>query len=93
MKPRILDTFAVTCAFGAGALITALVLDLRSVQAFLGMVPLPAGDLVRAGIIYVGIAVFAGLVIDGLRLTAATFWRKNRQLQHDLEDIFRDSLA
>ena len=93
MKPRILDTFGVTIAFGVGAVITALVLDLRSVQAFLGMAQPPLGDLVRAGIVYVGIAVFAGLLIDGLRLFAATFWHRNRQLQRDFRNIFRDSLA
>ena len=93
MNTRLFDTLAVTIAFGVGAVLTALVLDLRAVQAFLGMVQAPMGDLVRAGIVYVGIAVFAGLLIDGLRLFAATFWQRNRQLQHDLEDIFRDSLA
>lgn len=93
MNRQILNIFAVTLAFGAGAMITALVLDIRAVQAYLGMASLPAQDLVRAGMAFVGVAMVAGLVVDGLRLVAAKLLQKNRQLQNDLEDLFRSSLA
>jgi hypothetical protein len=93
MNRQILNTFAVTLAFGAGAIITALVLDIRAVQAYLGMPSLPAQDLVQAGMSFVGIALVAGLLVDGLRLLAAKLLHKNRQLQHDLEDLFRNSLV
>ena len=93
MNRQILNIFAVTLAFGAGAMITALVLDIRAVQAYLGMASLPVQDLVRAGMAFVGVAMVAGLAVDGLRLVAAKLLQKNRQLQIDLEDLFRSSLA
>ena len=93
MNRQLLNIFAITLAFGAGAMITALVLDIRAVQAYLGMASLPAQDLVQAGMAFVGVAMVAGLVVDGLRLVAAKLLQKNRQLQNDLEDLFRSSLA
>ena len=93
MNRTLLTIFAITLAFGAGAMFTALVLDIRAVQAYLGMASLPAQDPVQAGMAFVGVAMVAGLVVDGLRLVAAKLLQKNRQLQNDLEDLFRSSLA
>jgi hypothetical protein len=49
--------------------------------------------LAQAGVAFIGIAMIAGLAVDSLRLVSAKLWQKNRQLQNDLEDLFRSSLA
>ena len=77
MIRQILDMFAVTIAFGAGAVVTAMLLGMPPV-----VIPL-----------YLKAAVLTGLLVDGLRLIAAKFWRRSRQPEHDLQDIFRSSLA
>jgi hypothetical protein len=77
MTRQILTTLAVTLAFAAGAAVTAVVLGMPT-----AVTPL-----------YLKVAILAGLLVDGLRFIAARFWHRNRQLEHDLEDIFRSSLA
>ena len=77
MIRQVLTTLAVTLAFAAGAAVTAVVLGMPAAVA-----PL-----------YLKVAVLTGLLVDGLRFVAAKFWRRNRQLEHDIEAIFRSSLA
>ncbi|MBT8095339.1 MAG: hypothetical protein KJP08_11060 [Gammaproteobacteria bacterium] len=93
MFRQILNKLAVTIAFGAGAILTAMVLDIGAVQAYLGMAPLPAADLLRIGLTYVGVALSTGLVVDGIRLISASWWHKDAQAGHKLENLFQANLA
>ena len=77
MIRQTLTTLAVTLAFAAGAAVTAVVLGMPA-----AVTPM-----------YLKVAVLTGLLVDALRFMAAKFWRRNRQLEHDLEDIFRSNLA
>lgn len=92
MIRQLLRLFAVTIAFVAGAAATEIVLDIDTVRTYLG---LAAGAGVSpAGIArFFGIVLLAGLIVDGLRFSAAHWWARNRQLEHDLEDIFTSNLA
>ncbi len=92
MFRQLLRLFAVTIAFAVGAATTEILLELEAVRAFLGLVtnaPVSLSGL--AG--YLGIAVLAGLIVDGLRFSASHWWERDRQLERDLEDIFRSNLA
>jgi hypothetical protein len=93
MVRQLLSKLAVTMAFGSGAIVTALVLDISSVQAYLGMAAIPVENLVPTGLAFVATAAGTGLVVDGLRLVAATCWRKQALVEHDLKDFFQAHLA
>jgi hypothetical protein len=93
MNRQILNTFAVTLAFGVGSMVTALVLDISAVRTYLGIGTMPAQELVQVGLAFVGIAACAGLAVDGLRLLAAKVWDRSRQMQHDMDTLFRSALA
>lgn len=77
MIKQILNMFAVTLAFAAGAAATAVVL----------------GMPVAAIPLYLEYAVLAGLMVDSLRFVVSKFWNGKWQMEHDIEDIFRSSLA
>ena len=89
----LLSRLAVTLAFSVGAVVMAIILDSSSVQAYLGMAAMPAEDLFRIGLAYVGIAALAGLAVDGLRLIATKWWHRSHSSRYELGDLFRDSLA
>ena len=77
MIKQILNMFAVTLAFAAGAAATAVLLGMP-----VAVIPL-----------YLEIAVLAGLAVDSLRFVASKFWNGKWQMDRDIEDIFRSSLA
>ena len=77
MIRQILNILAVTAAFAAAAIIAAVLLGMP-----VAMFPL-----------YFEIAVLAGLVVDGLRFVVSKFWNGKWQMERDIEDIFRSSLA
>ena len=77
MVRLILNIFAVTAAFAAGAVVAAVLLGMP-----VAVIPL-----------YLEIAVLAGLVVDGLRFIASKLWNRKWRMEHDIEDIFRSSLA
>ena len=93
MLQNLLNRLAITIAFTAGAIVMALVLDVRLVQDYLGMAAIPVEDLLRLGLAFVATAAATGLVVDGLRLLARVFWRKRDRVGKELEDLFRASLA
>ena len=92
MIRQLLTLFAVTIAFGAGAAATEIVLEIESVRTYLGLAA-NAGVSLPGVAKFFGIALLAGLIVDGLRFSAAHWWARNRQLEHDLEDIFTSNLA
>ena len=92
MIRQLLSIFAVTIAFGAGAAATEIMLQIEFVRTYLGLANDAAVSL--PGIArYLGVALLAGLIVDGLRASAAHWWERNRQLAHDLEDLFKSNLA
>ena len=92
MLRQLLRLFAVTIAFGAGAAATDIILDLQFVRASLELAA-NAGASAGGLATYFGVALLAGLIVDGLRFSAAQWWQRNRQLENDLESIFTSSLA
>ena len=92
MLRQLLRLFAVTLAFGAGAVATDILLEIQFLRDYLGLAA-STGRALPGFIEYFGIAVLAGLIVDGLRASASHWWRRNRQLENDLEDLFRSNLA
>ena len=92
MIRQLLRLFAVTLAFGSGAAATELFLEFEVVRANLGLAA-DAGVSLPGHARYFGIALLAGLIVDGLRFAAANWLKRNRQLENDLEDIFTSNLA
>ena len=93
MLRQILGIFAVTVALIAAAAVSAIVLDTQFVQAYLGITPPPVESSEGSAWPYLEAATLAGILVDGLRLLAAKWWHKSRQPQHDLREVFRNSLA
>ncbi len=92
MGRQLLRLFAVTIAFVAGAAATEIVLEIDAVRDYLGLAAgtgMSIAEIAR----FFAIVLLAGLVVDGLRFSAAHWWSRNRQLEHDLEDIFTSNLA
>ena len=56
-----------TIAFTGGAVVLALVLDINSVQAYLGLGAHELADWSRGGPAYLGTAALAGLLVDAAR--------------------------
>jgi hypothetical protein len=93
MTRQIIGKLSVTIAFSVGAICTALVLDIPSVQAYLGLATNDVADWSRGGAAYFGIALCSGLFVDAVRF-AATRWSSERpQARRDIEKLFRRSLA
>lgn len=92
MIRQLLRLFAVTLAFGAGAAATEILLEMEFVTANLGLAS-HAGVQLPGLVGYLGIALLAGLIVDGLRFAAAHWWARSRQPRHDFEDIFTSNLA
>ena len=69
MKRNYFQLFAVTIAFTAGALATALVLAVPAVEQALGLSAW-ASNGYEGGLAYLFIAAFSGLVVDVLRFAA-----------------------
>lgn len=90
MIRQTLNIFAVTVALVAAAVVSAMILELQAVQAYLGIT---SGGSAGSVWLDLELAALAGLVVDGLRLLAAKWWHRSRQWQHDLQDVFRSSLA
>ena len=78
-----LQALSVTIAFTGGAVLLALVLDINSVQAYLGLGAHDLADWSRGGLAYLGTAVLAGLLVDAVRYAAA-------KLSTQEPDIVRD---
>ena len=93
MIRQILTIFAVTLALTAAAVVSAIILDLQFVQAYLGIGMSSVDSSAGNAWLYLKGAALAGLLVDGLRLLAAKWWQQSRQRQHDLRDVFRSSLA
>jgi hypothetical protein len=93
MKHQMIGTLGVTIAFTAGAVCTALVLDIPSVQAYLGLATHDVADWYRSGASYFGIAVFSGLLVDAVRFLSAKWSGERPQARRDIEKLFRRSLA
>ena len=93
MIRQILNIFAVTLALIAAAVVSAIILDLQFVQAYLGIGMSNVDSSAGNAWLYLRGAALAGLLVDGMRLLAARCWHKSRQRQHDLRDVFRSSLA
>ncbi len=92
MVRQLLRLFAVTLAFGMGAAATGILLEIEIVRSNLGFAA-DAGVSLPGHARYFAVALLAGLVVDGLRFSAAHWWKRSRQLEHDLEDIFTSNLA
>jgi hypothetical protein len=88
-----LQALGVTIAFTAGALITALVLDINSVEAYLGLAAHDVADWYRDGPVYLGIAALTGLLVDAARFAATKLGTQQRNVRRDIERLFRQSLA
>ena len=67
MKTQGIGALGVTIAFTVGAVCTALVLDIPSVQAYLGLASHSLSDWYRDGAAYFGIAALSGLIVDAAR--------------------------
>ncbi len=93
MIRQILNIFAVTLALVAAAVVSAIILDLQFVQAYLGIGTSNVDSSTGNAWLYLKGAALAGLLVDALRLLAARWWQKSRQREHDLQDVFRSSLA
>ncbi len=92
MTRQLLRLFAVTIAFVAGAAATEILLEIDAVRTYLGLAAgtgMSTAETAR----FFGIVLLTGLVVDGLRFSAAQWWSRNRQLEHDLEDIFTSNLV
>ena len=70
MKRHIIQLFAVTIAFTAGAVATGLVLAIPAVERALGLTAW-ASNGYEGGLAYLLIAACSGLVVDVLRFAAA----------------------
>ena len=70
MKRNIIQLFAVTIAFTAGAVATALVLAIPAVERALGLSAW-ASNGYEGGLAYLLVAASSGLVVDVLRFAAA----------------------
>ena len=70
MKRNYLQLFAVTIAFTAGAVATALVLAIPAVEQSLGLSAW-ASNGYEGGLAYLLVAACSGLVVDVLRFAAA----------------------
>ena len=70
MKRNIIQLFAVTIAFTAGAVATALVLAIPAVERALGLSAW-ASNGYEGGLAYLLVAACSGLVVDVLRFAAA----------------------
>ena len=92
MLRQLLRLFAVTAAFAVGAATIEILLQLQAVTVLLGL-PAALGMTLRGFAEFVGIAILAGLIVDGLRFSAAHWWERNRQLEEDLEGIFTSNLT
>mgnify|MGYP001812696153 FL=1 len=93
MTRHIFGTLGVTIAFTTGAVCTALILDIPSVQAYLGLAAHDVADWYQDGAVYLGIAVFSGLLIDAVRFLSAKWSSERPQARRDIEKLFRRSLA
>ena len=93
MVRQLLNIFAVTLALVAAAVVSAVILDLQFVQAYLGIAASSVDSSAGSAWLSLKAAALAGLLVDGLRLLAARWWHQSRQRQHDLRDVFRSSLA
>ena len=93
MIRHIFGTLGVTIAFTTGAVCTALILDIPSVQAYLGLAPHDVADWYRGGAAYFGIAVFSGLLVDAVRFLSARWSGARPQARRDIEKLVRRSLA
>ena len=69
MKRNYFQLFAVTIAFTAGALATALVLAVPAIERALGLSAW-ASNGYEGGLAYLFIAAFSGLIVDVLRFAA-----------------------
>ena len=67
MIRQILQALGVTIAFTGGAIVVALVLDIHTVQAYLGLGAHELADWSRGGPAYLGTAALAGLLVDAVR--------------------------
>ena len=70
MKRNYLQLFAVTIAFTAGAVATALVLAIPAVEQALGLSAW-ANNGYEGGLAYLLVAACSGLIVDVLRFAAA----------------------
>ena len=70
MKRNYLQLFAVTIAFTAGAVATALVLAIPAVEQALGLSAW-ASNGYEGGLAYLLVAACSGLIVDVLRFAAA----------------------
>lgn len=77
MKRRIVGLLGATIAFSAGAVCTALILDIPWVQAYLGLAAHDVTDWYRGGATFFGIAIFSGLLVDAVRYLS-TRWNKQQ---------------
>ena len=93
MTRQLFGALGVTIAFTAGAVCTALILDISSVQAYLGLAAHEVTDWYRGGAVYFGIAVCSGLLVDGVRFLSAKWSGERSQARRDIENLFRQSLA
>ena len=76
MIRQILNIFAVTLALVAAAVVSAMILELQVVQAYLGIA---AGSSAGSVWLNLEVAALAGLLVDGLRLLAAKWWHTSHQ--------------
>ena len=90
MFRQVLNIFAVTLALVAAAVVSAMILEMPSVHTYLGIA---AQNSAGSAWLSLEVAALAGVLVDGLRLLAAKWWHKSRRWQHDLRDVFRNSLA
>ena len=93
MFRQVLNIFAVTLALVAAAVVSAMILEMPSVHTYLGIAAPTAKNSAGSAWLSLEVAALAGVLVDGLRLLAAKWWHKSRRWQHDLRDVFRNSLA
>jgi hypothetical protein len=93
MNRPLFKALGVTFAFTAGAICTALILDIPPVQAYLGLAAHDVADWYQGGATYFGIAVLSGLLIDTVRYLSARWSDERPQARRDIEKLFRQNLA
>ncbi|MEJ2258429.1 MAG: hypothetical protein P8X98_15835 [Woeseiaceae bacterium] len=86
-------TLGVTIAFTAGAVCTALILDIEPIQGYLGLASHDVADWYRGGPAYLGIAALTGLCVDAVRFIVGKWVNRRAQASRDIEELFRQSLA
>lgn len=77
MTRQIFGALGVTLAFAVGAICTALILDIPSVQAYLGLAGREITDWSEVSTTYFGTALLSGLLVDALRFLG-TKWGGER---------------